>query len=184
MNNSGEIRFISLLLIFLASLVVSGCQSIPNDLELDVPNLSLSEVMGLPDNYQGQVIRWGGTVVKVENTDQVSRIELLAYPLNSYARPIPGQASEGRFIVQIDGFIDPLVYTQGREVTVTGTLAGSQNAMIGRFDYRYPVVRGETHKLWSPREEVEIVPVYRYWHDPWYPFHDYYIHRYPRQLIK
>lgn len=178
------IRFKPLIVIFFVGLTLSGCQSIPGELELDTPGLSLSKVMAQPDDHQGQPVRWGGSVVKVENADQLSRIEVLAHPLNSYARPLPGQGSEGRFFVDIEGFIDPLVYTQGREITVTGTLAGSRNAMIGHFDYRYPVVRGESHKLWSPREEVEIVPVYRYWHDPWYPFHDYYIHRYPRPLIK
>jgi outer membrane lipoprotein len=163
---------------------ITGCQTIPSELELYSPDLELAQVMEQPEDYQGQQVRWGGTVVKVENANQTSRIEVLAYSLNNYARPIPGQPSQGRFIVDIEGFIDPLVYTQGREVTVTGSVTGGQNGLIGGFDYRYPVIKGETHKLWPPREEVEIVPVYRHWHEPWYPFHDYYIYRYPRQLIK
>jgi outer membrane lipoprotein len=176
-NNSRK----SLPILTLCSTLLFGCQSIPTELELESdPRLALAIALQQPENYIAQPVRWGGTVVKVDNAETSSRIEIVAYPLNDFARPLPGQASDGRFIAELDGFIDPMVYTQGREVTVSGTISGKVIGSIGEYEYTYPLVSVKGYRLWQPRSEVEIVPVYRpYWYDPWYPYHYYYLHGYP-----
>lgn len=146
------------------------------------PVLNLSAVLENPDSFSGQSVRWGGVIVKTTNTQQLTRIELVAYPLNTYKRPLVEHHSDGRFIADIPGFVDPLVYTQGREVTVAGTIQGSEKRQIGQFDYQYPVVAVSAHRLWSVQKDVEYPDAY--WYYPWYPYYPPYIYPYRPSLIK
>ena len=56
-------------------------------------------------------------------------------------RPEPGNVSLGRFLVSSDGFLDPAVYSAGREVTVYGVLQNVLVRNIGTRPYLYPLVK-------------------------------------------
>ena len=165
------------------AVTLSGCNTIPENLRLgNEPGPELAAVVKDPALYQGQSVRWGGVIVKVENSAEQSLIELLGHQLNHYARPVIDSRISGRFFVVVDSFVDPLEFAQGRELTVVGALQASETRKIGEYSYEYPRVKEIAHKLWPERQRVEVVdPFFHYY--PWYPYPHWY-HDHPPRIIK
>ncbi len=168
----------------MALMIVGGCASVPQQLDrpLSEPHPAPHEVQRSPDQYRGQVVRWGGTIAAVENTREGSVIEVVARPLENTSRPRENEMSPGRFLIVTDSFLDPEVYTSGKSVTAVGALEGVDVRNVGDFEYPYPVLRAEALHLWPPRPERRADP----YPDPWlYPYHypywghPYWRHRYP-----
>lgn len=143
-----------------------------------VDNPILVEVRADADPYIGRQVRWGGTIVAVDNDPVETRIEVVARELYRSGRPYDTDQSVGRFIADFPGFLDPAVYAEGRAITIAGTITGLQPGMIGDHEYSWPVIRVHHHYLWPlPSEYRYGYPApYYYYYDPWYP---YYYHPYP-----
>jgi outer membrane lipoprotein len=178
-------------ILLLLSALLQGCAaSIPAALR-DAPQQSpsLGQVRAQPDNYIDLRLRWGGNIVKVENLPQTTRIEIVARQLSSRGEPLDENSSEGRFIAHFDQFLDPSIYTIGRELTVVGRFVSLEQRDLDQMHYRYPLVRVEAHHLWSEPEPAHdhYNPHWNdpFFYDPWYPFgypypYYYYPQRYPR----
>lgn len=175
-------------LIALAALILAGgCASsvVPQALMEQVDqNLTLEKVQMVPGKYLNQSVLWGGRVLKVVNRPKGTLIEVLQIPLDSDLRPKEDAgSSQGRFVVSMEGFLDPAVYARGRAVTVVGQVAGSVNAPVGQYKYTFVYLRGQEVKLWprlypQPMPDVsfglgvEFDPDYPppYWGGPFYPW--------------
>jgi len=108
----------------------------------------------------------------VTNREGTTRIEVVGRRLASGGRPRDGDATSGRFLAEVPGFLDPAVYASGRQVTVTGPLAAPETHDIGDFAYRFPVVEVRAHHLWPEPEKVERRSYPPPWYyDPWYPYY-------------
>jgi outer membrane lipoprotein len=160
-------------LLLVAVVALAGCAStVPAPVRTSPPGApTLAEVRGNVDPYVGRPVRWGGTVAAVENRARETWVEIVARELGSDGRPVEDDRSEGRFLARVGAFLDPAVYTEGRQVTVTGVVDGAMTRPIGNFPYLYPVVRAEMVYLWEPLPEW---PPYYYdpwwFYDPWYPY--------------
>lgn len=163
-------------------LLVAGCASVPHSLDVPLaePAPELSQVQSQPDRFTGQTVRWGGTIVGVQNNSDGSLIEVVARPLQSNSRPNENGMSPGRFLIAAGAFLDPEVYQQGKSVTAVGVLEGLQRRTIGEYEYPYPMLRASAVHLWPPRPERTTTPYYDPWFHP-YPYwhHPYRYHRYP-----
>ncbi len=93
-------------------------------------------------------VLWGGMIVEVVNRERHTEVVVLAYPLDARQRPKVEAPSEGRFVVVLPGFVEPLDYPQGRFVTLRGPLVGTREGRIGDRDYAYPLVRAQAAHLW------------------------------------
>lgn len=133
----------------------------------------VAQVSQQPDQYLGATVRWGGVIHSVTNLTDHTRLEIIGKELDSRARPIIDGPSPGRFLAQVKGFIEPTEFKEGREVTVVGKVAGSEQHPIGEYQYTYPMVNAEVNYLWEERVE----PKY-YYYDPW--FYDPWYWGYPR----
>lgn len=147
----------------LIALVLSGCATVPpqlagQDFAAITPQQAASE------NAQGPRVRWGGEIIRVEPKSDRTCIEVLSRELHADARPNPRGSSDGRFIACGKGFYDPAIYTQGREVTVVGRLAGTERRKVGEYDYTYATVDADSVYLWPHREYVTH-------HEPWWPYY-------------
>ena len=167
-----------LVLIFL-----SACASnIPVEIQNNPENeISLEAVQRNVDQFKFQHVRWGGTIARVENNENDSWIEVVAKDINSYGKPRDGDYSLGRFLVRIDGFIDPDIYKKDRKITVYGLIENRVVRQIDEYAYTYPLIKAEKHYLW--REEVYYpYPYYVYYpyYHPYYFYHPYYYHPYFR----
>ena len=161
----------------LVALVLGGCASkVPVAIREPVAGgPSLAQVRSEPAAFIGREVRWGGTIAAVANRPDTTRIEVVARELGGNGRPQESDRSAGRFLLQVEGFLDPAVYSEGREVTARGVLAEPVAGRIGEHPYRFPLVKARTLYLWPPRVEPRYdrhPPPWYY--DPWYPrFHPY-----------
>jgi outer membrane lipoprotein len=164
-----------------ALLILAGCASpLPVALQEAPPNSPhVAQVRQDPGQYVGSQVRWGGEIEAIENRSSETWLEIVHRPLGSSGRPADTDQSAGRFLARVQGFLDPAVYTQGRDVTLGGVLAQPVTRSIGQFPYVFPVVDVNAMYLWPPRVE----PVYVYpndpWWDPWYPWPYYRYPNYP-----
>lgn len=158
------------------AIVLFGCAAtVPEAIRETPPgNPSPVEVRATPERFVGERVRWGGTITNVENRQKETWIEVVARQLGDSGRPEEGDVSYGRFLARLNGFVDPAIYSEGREITVVGTLAEPVRRTIGQYPYLYPVVEVSSHYLWriEPRVPAYYYDPYWYdpWYDPWYPF--------------
>ncbi|GFD67675.1 Slp family lipoprotein [Alteromonas sp. KUL106] len=143
-------RYLVLLTVFL----FSGCSIVPDS--IDVPEgtqlVSYSKAVTSGANAQGQKARWGGLIVGVENKPDKTFIELAHFPLNHYGKPGTSGETSGRFKVQIDGFVDPIVFEEGRSATFLGTITAPTMGMVGEQPYIYPTIVADDYHMWRDRD--------------------------------
>lgn len=157
--------------IALAAALLGGCATVPSQLAGD--NFStITPRQAVSRNATGDRVRWGGEIIKVEPRTDSTCFEILGRELYSSARPSRRDASQGRFIACGAGFYDPAVYTKGRDLTVTGSLAGTEQHKVGEYNYTFPHVKADQVYLWPVRERVDTYyPWGPYYYDPfWGPY--------------
>lgn len=153
--------------------LLAGCAThVPQPIRQAPPGSPTEEaVRARPQAFVGARVRWGGTIAGVENREGETVVEMVSRDLDSRGRPIESDRSTGRFLARYAGFLDPMIYTQGRLLTVVGTVDGEERRPIGRFSYNFPAVKVESHHLWEPIPEVMHEPYsyHPFWYDPWWP---------------
>lgn len=171
---------ISLLMGALLTITVSGCKTLPENLQVDqnAELISYSQVMAQPEQQKGKIALWGGVIASVENKTDATVIEVTYLPLSNNGRPRNTDDSLGRFRVYVKGFLDPMVYGVGREFSVVGQLGGIENGAVGEQAYSFPVVYADDFYLWKEKSttvtHVDVWPRYgAYWGWRAWPF-DYY----------
>ena len=137
-------------LLSLCLLLVAGCATnIPREIqEAPADNPTIREVRNNIDQYTGTTVRWGGAIASVENRQNETWIEVVATELGGYGRPLDSDSSYGRFIVRIENFLDPQIYAEGRDLTVSGVVESRIARPIGEHSYTYPLVRASAYYLW------------------------------------
>ena len=158
---------------------LSGCASqIPEGIRESPPtDPGLAAVRKDISRFIGAQIRWGGVIVKTENLEAETWVELVVRELDGKGRPRALDRSEGRFLARMEGFVDPSVFASGRLLTISGIVEKSLSRPIQKYRYEYPVVRVQVFKLWPIEPEPASQPFYYdpFLHHPWYPY------RYPWQ---
>ncbi|MGQ0657337.1 MAG: Slp family lipoprotein [Chromatiales bacterium] len=133
-----------------AAILLHGCaRNVPVEIR-KAPSAApdLPAVASNPQAHDGQRVRWGGTIISVENQPNETWVEILAKKLDYFGEPQYTDRSLGRFLARSEGFLDPQVYRKDRELTIYGTVAGSRASAIGAKPYTYPVVKVEKSYLW------------------------------------
>jgi outer membrane lipoprotein len=144
------IRIITLLLI--AVLGVAGCASpfAKETLERVDRSITFRELQRDPDAYKGRWVMLAGVIIETRNTKGGTSIEMLQKPMDRRGRPYETDATEGRFIIMTDRFLDDAVYHRGRRITVIAEVAGRKVLPLGEIEYQYPVVVPKELHLWEP----------------------------------
>lgn len=101
----------------------------------------------------GHAVAWGGVIIQSTNLQDRTRLEILAYPLDSTNRPNTNASPTGRFLAERPGYLETVNYAPGRLVTVVGPLEGTRAGRIGETEYAYPVVEAQRMQLWRPAAE-------------------------------
>lgn len=153
-------------------LALSGCASnIPRPIqEPPADNPGINQVRHNIDQYTGSMVRWGGIIAAVENRENETWIEVVAQDLGSYGQPRDDDDSQGRFLARIEGFVDPQIYAEGRQLTIAGEVESRIVRRIGEHPYTYPLVRATSYHLWpeyAGRDRDDYYLRYHYGH-PFY----------------
>lgn len=132
---------------------VAACSSVPSEIRNPAEGrVTVQEVREAPEEHEGQPVRWGGTIVALENHEAVTWVEVLAMPLNYDGRPRDADTSDGRFIAKVPGFLEPGIYEAGRSVTVYGHVETAREGRVGQRPYLYPIMEAEMIYLWEQEE--------------------------------
>lgn len=151
-----------------ATLFLTACTSIPEQLRGDYPELQPKDSDQATINT---LVRWGGVILDTRPEEDHTCFEILSRQLQQSMRPANVDQTLGRFIACKPGFYDPEVFKKDREVTLTGRIIHIDTRQVGEFDYRFPIVDIEFMALWPVRRNVVVYyGSYRpyYWHYPHY----------------
>jgi len=160
---------------------ISACASsntIPIEIRQDITDskLSIDTVRGNISEYEGQIVRWGGKIASIENKASETWIEVVGSELDYTGRPVRLDDSHGRFIVKINGFLDPAVFMPERGLTIYGIVESEIIRTIDEYPYSYPLIAAKSFYLWSDyqlrRRHYAYHYPYRYY--PYYPYRFYY----------
>jgi len=171
---------------WVAALAMAGCASVPDTISTPVEGPYVSEARSDPQAHTGARVRWGGTISDVRNLEDRTVLTVVARPITRRGEPIEGNTSTGRFLAEVDRFLDPAVYEEGRRVTAVGRFTEIRSLPIDEYIYDYPVVRAGDLYLWE--DYVRSTPRYpapyyhRYghrYHYPFWHFPHHGFHRYP-----
>jgi outer membrane lipoprotein len=152
-------------------MLMSACSSsIPVEIRQALDNApDMAQVREQPHSYISQQIRWGGTILETENKQNSSLLTIIAFPLSDRGEPQTSAQSPGRFIAEVDEFLEPLVYSRDRLITLKGSIFKTETLKVGEYPYLYPVVDVEHYYLWPIKQVPRYVDYPPYWrYDPWY----------------
>ncbi len=163
-----QLRHRNASLIALLTLLLSACASTPR-LPVDGVNLTLqpadivraTEQNRLQDTIHDNIM-WGGLIVENRSLATHTQLEVLAYPLNTDQMPDTSVLPLGRFLADYQGFLEPLEFSAGRLLTLTGQITGSQQAQIQAAIQIYPTVRVQHIQLWPAAREQADDPQLRF----------------------
>jgi outer membrane lipoprotein len=142
--------------------LLSACSNLPPAIE-DPPayDLGYFEVITNPAKYKNAPVRWGGTIIEVENEASFSAIQVLLYPLGSYGYPDLDEANQGRFILKSVEFLDPAVYKKNLSITVAGIIDGDTERKVGNKTLKLPVVTAKQIHIWEEPDNSVYYGGYR-----------------------
>lgn len=161
-------------LLLLAGLLalLAGCGPVISDEVLKTVNrdIKFNEVAADPAKYTGKSVVFAGTILNVENMENVTEMEVVQEGMNSQLKPVDREKSAGRFLARFNRFMDPAIFAAGKRITIAGTITGTETRPLGKGTYRYPVIEPKEHYLWeqsdydntSPRIGIGIG--LGYWH--------------------
>lgn len=112
-----------------------------------------------PQLATGKIVHWGGTILNITNLKDRTQIEVLAYPLDASGRPQNNSNPLGRFILKQVGYLEPATYIEGRQITVVGTVTGTQAGQVDESDYNYPLIAARQLYLWPTGQGGDSVNV-------------------------
>ena len=151
--------------------ILAGCATVPQPIAGD--NFSaVTPQQAVGQNATGQRVRWGGEIIHVEPRAEATCFEVLSRELYADARPSNHRdRSDGRFIACSKGFYDPALYTKGRDLTVTGSLNGTEQHKVGEYNYTFPQVAADQVYLWPERAPIDGYYGPNPYYDPfWGPY--------------
>lgn len=142
------------LFLFIVSLSIAGCATTPaiNTEGVDL-GLMPKRAVAESETLQGKSVLWGGVIINSTNLKDSTQFEMLAYPLDTNQRPITSDNALGRFLAIQPGYLETTDYTQGRQMTIKGVLAGTRTGRVGESEYVYPLVNIKQLHLWEKEAE-------------------------------
>lgn len=146
--------FVQMFSVLCAAILLSACSSLPDNLKTENPNLVTDYQTWQAMPEQPAQLRLGGIIAQVTNLAQQTRIEVVNLPIGSSAKPDIKQEAQGRFVVYVDGFADPVTLAEGRLISVLGESQGREQAKVGEYDYDFPVMKASGYHLWRIEESV------------------------------
>lgn len=144
----------------LIALVIAGCAPVISQEALkDIDKgVSFEMILENPEAYRGRIVMLGGDIIETQNFPEKTLIVVLQRSLGFRKKPATEDMSKGRFIISVQGFIDPAIYRPRRKVTVVGSVAGKEVRPLGEIEYTYPIIAKRELYIWPLEEFPETEP--------------------------
>jgi len=124
----------------------AGCATTPDPLSGEFAAITPAEAAR--NDARGRTVRWGGTIAAIEPLPDRTCFQIVGRELSKRGRPLVEDESSGRFLACRKGFYDPEVFSEGRSVTIVGSVEGSEQRLIGEYSYAHPRVAADVVFLW------------------------------------
>jgi outer membrane lipoprotein len=124
-----------------------------------------------PTLYKGRLFIFGGVIIQTKLTNEGSEIEAMEAPVDRYGYFEAGR-SQGRFIATMtkdQGTLDPLIYQNGKSLTLAAEFLEIRKGKIDQAEYEYPVFKIRQLYLWSNNRGAYPPSYYGPWYYP-YPY--------------
>jgi len=121
-------------------------------------NYRSSEIKQNPASYRGNLFVFGGIIVSTTAVERGSLIEALYAPVDSrgYLKNVQDTGDRYLAIYPKDyGFLDPMIFRKGREITIAGEFIGLQTGKIDEMDYIFPLFQIEEVHLWQETSDKD-----------------------------
>jgi len=136
--------------LLLPCLLLGACTSLPQAMkDARVVDISYAQASQNIDSYKDAPVRWGGVIIDVENEENISLVQALFYPLNYLGRPKLDGPHGKFFVIKSTEFLDPVIYTKNKEITVVGTLNGGIERTVGKKVIQVPLLLSTATHLWT-----------------------------------
>jgi len=135
---------------------LTGCVSLPSELESNNENLIVKYANWEPQTEVGTAVRLGGVIASVENDKNRTRLDIVNLPLTQSGKPNLNYEPHGRFIAYIPGFVDPVMLAKGRLISFLGVTQKTGKTMIGHYQGVFPVMNVIHYHLWKIKEQVVV----------------------------
>jgi len=144
----------------LTAFVMTGCAPMISrealrEVDQDV---RFEQLLKDPQAYQGRTVLLGGDIIETQNFPEKTLVVVLQRPLDFRKKPAAEDASKGRFIISVPGFLDPAIYRPKRKVTVVGSVLGNEVRPLGEIEYSYPTIDKRELYIWPPEESSATGP--------------------------
>lgn len=136
-------------LITLSALAMTAC--VPTPMFRDAPVEASPSPRAVAAQIEAQLDRsvlWGGMVIELTEFEGYVEIEVLGFPTDSQARPIPQARDGGRFIAIRAGRVDANEVVPGRFLTLTGRITGERRVRVGEQELTLPEIDTREIHLW------------------------------------
>jgi outer membrane lipoprotein len=144
-------------LLLMSALLLGCAHAVPPETRRTVdPGVTPEMLFQDPGLLRGKTVMLGGVVISSKNTGEGSYLEILERPLDSRGRPRDVDVSSGRFLIFSEKYLETAIFSQGREVTVVGEVAGTERRSLGEGQYTYPLIKSKEIYLFSPRQRFPI----------------------------
>lgn len=139
-----------LILSMLLPLLLSACSTLDGpDPALAIQATPKQVLSGHAIPGEGEILVWGGTVLRVTNLRERTLIEILSYPLDRERKPLLDLPASGSFVLEMEGFIEPAEMRVGLPVTATGQYAGMLRYREGDLQGQLPRLQGDDLQVWA-----------------------------------
>ena len=120
--------------------------------------------------YKGKLFILGGIIAETRFSEKGSQIEALSVPVDSLGYLQGSDHTQGRFLAvypRSKGLLDPMVFKQGREITLAGEFVEVRKGKIDEMEYVYPVFEIREIYLWDEHRDYYYSNYYYPYYDPW-----------------
>jgi outer membrane lipoprotein len=136
------------------ALLLQGCSyAISPDVSRTADrSITFEQLQADPSSFKGKTVILGGLIAQVRTVKNGTLIEIVQKELDYWGKPRRTDRTGGRFIVHQPRTLDVLVFAPGREITIAGEVAGTEERSLGDSVVMYPLINAREIKLW-PREK-------------------------------
>lgn len=154
-------------LLFGVLLFLHGCTYAisPPLVEKATQNIPFEKLQADPEAFAGKLFILGGTIDQTTNTKQGTVIVVVQKKLDYWGRPERTRRTGGRFLVFHPGYLDPMVFAPGQDITVAGEVMGLNTPVLGDQHSDYFAVLSKEYRLWEQERPSWKRPQ---WFDPLY----------------
>lgn len=170
---------IALFAVTIVAMSTSSCTSIVSKevLKSTDRELHIRTVQKDIDTHKGKTVLWGGIIISTKNTEEHTELEILETGVNRLGYPeFDISQSQGRFVVVTDKFLDPLIFSARKYITVAGIVDKLENRTIDEMLYPYVVLKAVEIHIFQDYKEVDVgsdfisTPYYLPYYSPYHPY--------------